>query len=52
MAIKNNQLEPGAKRQQVSPTPPPVTAGEGSYYTKDVGGVAEGFFVDDQGREI
>ena len=52
MAIKNNQIEVEAKRQAVSPTPPAVAAGEGSWYTKDVGGVAEGFYVDDQGREI
>ena len=52
MVIKNNQLDRSAKKQQTSPTPPTTAVGEGSFYTKDQSGVAEGFYIDDQGREI
>jgi hypothetical protein len=52
MTIKNNQLEDAPRTQTKSSTIPPVGPTQGAYYTKDVTGIAEAFYVDSTGREI
>ena len=52
MTIKNNQLEDAPRKQTKSSTVPPVGPTQGAYYTKDMFGIAEAFYVDSAGREI
>lgn len=49
MSIQNKQLENAPRKQTASNTVPTTLDGEGAFFVKDVGGIAEGFFVDDQG---
>lgn len=51
MSIRNEQLvdQPRVLSEAVAPTP---GANKGAFYMKDVSGVTEAFYVDDQGREI
>lgn len=51
MSVKNNQLENNPRPLSTGATPN-VNAGQGAFYVKDVSGIAEGFYVDDQGNEI
>lgn len=51
MTIKNNQIENFPKVLPEGPAPV-VGPNQGAFYPKDMGGVTEGFFVDDQNREI
>jgi len=51
MAIKNNQLE-DAPRKLTKGSKPSTGTGKGAFYTNEVSGVTEGFYVDSSGREI
>jgi len=51
MPIKQNQIE-DAPKTLTEGTAPATSAGQGAFYTKDVGGVTEGFYVDDAGNEV
>lgn len=51
MPIQNKQLENNPRKFPAGTTPSTLT-GEGAFFVKLVGGVAEGHYVDDQGREI
>jgi hypothetical protein len=51
MAIKNNQLE-DAPRKLSKGTKPTTGTGKGAFYTAEVSGVTEGFYVDSSGNDI
>ena len=51
MAIKNNQLE-DAPRKLSKGSKPSTGTGKGAFYTDEVAGVTEGFFVDSSGNEV
>jgi len=51
MSIKNKQLE-NKPKVYTNPEVPSVGAGQGAFYPKVVGGVAEGFYKDSNGVEI
>lgn len=52
MSVKNNQLENNPRILPAVGTAPSTSTGEGVFYPKDVSGIAEGFYKDDQGNEI
>jgi len=52
MTIKNNQLEDAARALTEDGGIPPTGTNKGAFYTKDIAGITEGFYVDDQGRQI
>jgi hypothetical protein len=49
MAIKNNQIE-DAPRKLTKSTKPTTGSGKGAFYTEEVSGVTEGFYVDSVGN--
>jgi hypothetical protein len=51
MAIKNNQLE-DAPRKLSKGTKPTTGTGKGAFYTAEVSGVTEGFYVDSSGNDV
>jgi len=52
MPISNSQIEDKAKVLTEDPTPPVPGPNRGAFFVKDVGGVSEAFFKDDQAREV
>lgn len=52
MAIRTKQIRKEPLPQQVQTSAPETSTGIGTFYTKSISGVAEGFYIDDQGREI
>ena len=51
MPIKQNQIE-DAPKTLTEGTAPTTSAGQGAYFTKDVGGVTEAHYVHDQGNQV
>ena len=52
MAVKNNQLEDAPRALSASASAPTAQAGKGTYYTKDVSGIVEAFYIDSDGNEV
>jgi hypothetical protein len=52
MAIKNNQIEVSPKVLDAVVTAPVTGPGKGSFYSKLVSAVTEGFYIDSLGQEI
>jgi len=52
MPIFNKQLESAPKILEALLTAPSTGPGNGAFFTKDVGGVVEGFYVDSNGVEV
>jgi len=52
MTVKNNQQENAPRVMDAVITAPTVGAGEGAFYIKDVGGIAEAFYIDSNGQEV
>jgi hypothetical protein len=52
MTIRADQIDNTPRVLSESASKPTTGADEGSFYLKDVSGVTEAFYVDDQGREI
>jgi hypothetical protein len=52
MAIFNKQLEKAPKILEALLSAPATGAGEGAFFTKDVSGITEGFYVDSNGVEV
>lgn len=52
MTIFNRQLEKAPKILEALVSAPSTGPGTGAFYTKDVGGIIEGFYVDSNGVEV
>lgn len=52
MTIKNNQLEDSPRITSKVGSDPSPSATQGAFFPKDVAGVVEGFYIDNQGRTI
>ena len=52
MAIRNNQLENAPRSMEASPAAPGTVPNSGLFYTKDVSGVVEAFYLDNNGSEV
>lgn len=52
MSIKNKQLEKAPKILEALLTAPATGPGNGAFFTKDVSGIVEGFYVDSVGTEV
>jgi hypothetical protein len=52
MPLRNNQVEDEPKVLSEQVTPPSTGPNKGMYWMKDVGGVTEAYYRDDQGRDI
>lgn len=52
MAIKQNQIVDEAKTLSATSSAPTTGSGKGAFFTKTVGGITEGFYVDSAGTQI
>lgn len=52
MTIFNRQIEKAPKVLEALVSAPSTGPGNGAFYTKDVGGIIEGFYVDSNGVEV
>jgi hypothetical protein len=52
MSIFNKQLEDSGRKLSAQGSAPSTLTTEGAFYVKIVSGIAEGFYVDDQGQEV